>query len=335
MPAADLQGRDIRLVPTGFGANTLSPEMRAELLAIVHQNAHSQPLRLVTVPTGPGDYDVADESDQNSWMPDYFLTLDRPSMCEALREVFSTHAHISQAFIVVPSFSMRLLRQLQMALLAFGIKARIERIEEYADARRAYAFEGDDEFDQNYRPWQPLYLLIDRPYFPRFERELGFTPGTANHSRLQEYAKFSNINEPPLVDRVIRSQYVGERPVYDLTEPVTHHFVANGICVHNCSEYMFLDDTACNLASLNLLKFYDDRTAHFDVESFRHATRLWTLILEISVVMAQFPSKAVAQKSFDFRTLGLGYANMGSVLMVQGIPYDSPEGGPSAGPSRR
>jgi ribonucleoside-diphosphate reductase alpha chain len=91
-----------------------------------------------------------------------------------------------------------------------------------------------------------------------------------------------------------------------------------------CSEYMFLDDTACNLASLNLLTFF--KADHFDVDSFCHATRLWTLILEISVYMAQFPSKAVAQRSFDYRTLGLGYANMGSLLMVQGLPYDSPEG---------
>ncbi|MSU79831.1 MAG: vitamin B12-dependent ribonucleotide reductase [Gemmataceae bacterium] len=93
-----------------------------------------------------------------------------------------------------------------------------------------------------------------------------------------------------------------------------------------CAEYMFLDDTACNLASLNLLKFYDYTTHRFDVESFRHATRLWTLTLEISVYMAQFPSESVAQKSFDYRTLGLGYANLGSLLMVQGIPYDSDEG---------
>ncbi len=93
-----------------------------------------------------------------------------------------------------------------------------------------------------------------------------------------------------------------------------------------CSEYMFLDDTACNLASINLIEFYDKAKQKFDVEAFRHATRLWTLILEISVYMAQFPSQIVAQKSFDFRTLGLGYANMGTLLMVQGIPYDSPEG---------
>src|SRR5437870_5424461 len=93
-----------------------------------------------------------------------------------------------------------------------------------------------------------------------------------------------------------------------------------------CSEYMFLDDTACNLASLNLLKFYDTGSGSFDVDSFRHACRLWTLILEISVYMAQFPSVTVAQKSYDYRTLGLGYANLGSLLMVQGISYDSPQG---------
>lgn len=92
-----------------------------------------------------------------------------------------------------------------------------------------------------------------------------------------------------------------------------------------CSEYMFLDDTACNLASLNLVKFYNIDSKEFNVTSFRHASRLWTIVLEISVLMAQFPSKEIAQKSYDFRTLGLGYANLGSLLMLQGIPYDSNE----------
>jgi len=93
-----------------------------------------------------------------------------------------------------------------------------------------------------------------------------------------------------------------------------------------CSEYLFLDDTACNLASLNLIKFYDTRQESIDVDAYKHAVRLWTIILEVSVYMAQFPSVPVAQKSYDFRTLGLGYANLGALLMVQGIPYDSPEG---------
>ena len=91
-----------------------------------------------------------------------------------------------------------------------------------------------------------------------------------------------------------------------------------------CSEYMFLDDTACNLASMNLLTFYKD--GEFQVEDYMHATRLWTVTLEISVMMAQFPSKEIAQRSYDFRTLGLGYANIGGLLMNMGFGYDSDEG---------
>ncbi len=92
-----------------------------------------------------------------------------------------------------------------------------------------------------------------------------------------------------------------------------------------CSEYMFLDDTACNLASLNLMKFLDIRKGEIDIESFQHATRLWTVVLDISVLMAQFPSKEIAMRSYEYRTLGLGYANLGAVFMVLGIPYDSKE----------
>src|SRR5450432_3245100 len=93
-----------------------------------------------------------------------------------------------------------------------------------------------------------------------------------------------------------------------------------------CSEYMFLDDTACNLASLNLLTFHDKTTRQLDLEGYEHAVRLWTVVLEISVMMAQFPSKEIAQLSFEFRTLGLGYANVGGLLMSSGIPYDSDAG---------
>jgi len=93
-----------------------------------------------------------------------------------------------------------------------------------------------------------------------------------------------------------------------------------------CSEYMFLDDTACNLASANLLTFYDVATKRFDVEAYEHLSRLWTVVLEISVLMAQFPSKAIAELSYEFRTLGLGFANIGGLLMTMGLSYDSKEG---------
>ena len=92
-----------------------------------------------------------------------------------------------------------------------------------------------------------------------------------------------------------------------------------------CSEYMFLDDTACNLASLNLMQFRHE-DGSFDIPAFEHACRFWTLTLEISVLMAQFPSKEIAQLSYEYRTLGLGFANIGGLLMAQGHSYDSDEG---------
>ncbi|MCH9765502.1 MAG: vitamin B12-dependent ribonucleotide reductase [Alphaproteobacteria bacterium] len=92
-----------------------------------------------------------------------------------------------------------------------------------------------------------------------------------------------------------------------------------------CSEYMFLDDTACNLASLNLMQFQrTDRS--FDIQSFEHACRLWTIVLETSVLMEQFPSRQIAELSYRYRTLGLGFANIGGLLMANGIAYDSDEG---------
>jgi ribonucleoside-diphosphate reductase alpha chain len=114
---------------------------------------------------------------------------------------------------------------------------------------------------------------------------------------------------------------------YDTTINEWHTCPAGGpIRASNpCSEYMFLDNTACNLASANLMKFFDAEKNVFDVEGYEYNCRLWTVVLEISVLMAQFPSKEVAQLSYEYRTLGLGYANLGTMLMVSGIPYDSEE----------
>ena len=114
-----------------------------------------------------------------------------------------------------------------------------------------------------------------------------------------------------------------------------HTCAASGpiLASNPCSEYMFLDDTACNLASLNLLTFRRPSefvgagmVGGFDIEGYEHAVRLWTIVLEISVTMAQFPSREIAQRSYDFRTLGLGYANVGGLLMSSGIPYNSEAG---------
>ena len=123
---------------------------------------------------------------------------------------------------------------------------------------------------------------------------------------------------------------------YDTTINEWHTCPAGGrINASNpCSEYMFLDDTACNLASLNLMQFRHS-DGSFDIDALEHAVRLWTITLETSVLMAQFPSREIAQGSYDYRTLGLGFANIGGLLMAAGFSYDSEKHVLCAGLSRR
>jgi len=133
-----------------------------------------------------------------------------------------------------------------------------------------------------------------------------------------------------LMDQISFSAWASADPgvQFDTTINEWHTCPASGrINASNpCSEYMFLDDTACNLASLNLAAEAFYKSGEFNLDAYEHAVRLWTLVLEISVAMAQFPSREIARRSYDFRTLGLGYANLGGLLMAGGISYDSDEG---------
>ena len=139
----------------------------------------------------------------------------------------------------------------------------------------------------------------------------------------------SRVNAKELWDKIAYAAWACADPglQYDSTINEWHTCPEGGrINASNpCSEYMFLDDTACNLASLNLMQFRNADKS-FNIEAYEHACRFWTLTLEISVMMAQFPSKEIAQLSYDYRTLGLGYANIGGLLMAAGHSYDSDEG---------
>src|SRR5207302_1882756 len=132
-----------------------------------------------------------------------------------------------------------------------------------------------------------------------------------------------------LWDRIAHAAWASADPgiQYDTTINDWHTCPESGrINASNpCSEYMFLDDTACSLASLNRLAVRE-ADGSFAVEDFRHAVRHWTLVLEISVMMAQCPSKEIARLSYAYRTLGLGYANLGGLLMAGGIAYGSATG---------
>lgn len=224
-------------------------------------------------------------------------------------------------YVALDSSSLQLLKETQILLLGFGIKSKLYKNRR---AGKATTLLPDGKGGSKEYPVRELHSLrISRSSRVAFEQYIGFMPESPKHAKLKSlHASVESYRDLPL-DSIKNLEYVGMEEVYDLTEPMTSTFVANGITIHNCAEYNFLDDTACNLASINLLKLFDENTGKFDVPGYRHVIRLWSIALEISVLMAQFPSEQIALKSYQFRTLGLGYANLGTLLMMQGIPYDS------------
>ena len=167
-------------------------------------------------------------------------------------------------------------------------------------------------------------VRVDAPFL-----EAVRTGGTWDLTRRTDGTVTERIDARGLWDDIAEAAWQSADPgvQYDTTINEWHTAPAGGRIrgSNPCSEYMFLDDTACNLASLNLMRFLDAESGEFLIGDFRHAVRLWTLALEIAVLMAQYPSEPVARLSHDYRTLGLGYANLGAMLMTLGIPYDSPE----------
>jgi ribonucleoside-diphosphate reductase alpha chain len=171
---------------------------------------------------------------------------------------------------------------------------------------------------------QMYSLRISRSSRFIFEREIGFDVRSPKAEQLAEMNREFGVYRDSLTDAVESVEAEGEEAVFDLTEPATSHFSANGLVVHNCSEYMFLDDSACNLASLNLLKFAPNGS--FDVEAYRHAVDVVITAQEILVDNAGYPTEMIGRNSHDYRPLGLGYANLGALLMAAGLPYDSDAG---------
>jgi len=224
-------------------------------------------------------------------------------------------------YVALDSTSLELLKGTQVLLIGFGIKSKLYKNRR---AGKSISLLPDGKGGlKEYQVRELHSLRISRSSRIKFETLIGFMPESKKFQQLKELNEQVTTYEDMPYDTIKLLEYVGVQRVFDLNEPLTNSFIANGISVHNCAEYIFLDETACNLASINLGKFLDEKAGIFNVEGFKHAVKLWTVVLEISVLMAQFPGKEMAQKSHDFRTLGLGYANLGTVLMVLGIPYDS------------
>ncbi len=270
---------------------------------------------------------VLDERSEAKRFTPAVFELDRPALAAVLRGLFTADGTVANygdksQYVALDSTSEDLLRQVQLLLLTFGIKSKL-----YVGRRGETTVSLLPDGRGGARPYavQPMFSLrVSRSSRVLFEREIGFHPASPKAATLAQLNALVATYRDDFTDEVVSVEPDGDADVFDLTEEATHHFVAGGLVVHNCSEYMFLDDTACNLASINLVKFLRE-DGSFDVAGFRHACRLWTAVLEISVLMAAYPSPVIAKRSWEFRTLGLGYANMGTVLMRSGIPYDSPE----------
>ena len=260
--------------------------------------------------------------------------LDKPTMAAVLRGLFTADGTVANygdksQYVSLDSTSQELLQQVQVLLLSFGIKAKIYT-ERRAGATEAMLPDTNREL-KPYTVQETHSLRISKASRVVFEREIGFDPASAKAARLHDMNLAFTTYKDTLTDEVVSITEAGTADVYDLTESVTSHFVANGLVVHNCSEFFFLNSTACNLSSLNLMKFRDAGSGAFDTDSFEHAVQVMITAQEIVVGFAHYPTEKIEERSHTFRPLGLGYANLGALLMADGLPYDSDAGRAYAG----
>ena len=226
-------------------------------------------------------------------------------------------------YVALDSSSLNMLKGVQIMLSGFGIKSKL-----YLNRRagKSIALLPDCKGGMKEYNVKEMYSLrVSRDSRLKFEKIIGFMPESYKNTKLKIMNHAISTYKDLPFEQVKSLDYLGEETVYDLTEPVTHTFVANGITIHNCSEYMFLDDSACNLSSINLMKF---RTSDggFNVEAFRKVVRTMIIAMELAVDGSSYPTAQIARNSHEYRPLGLGYANLGALLMSYGLPYDSDEG---------
>jgi ribonucleoside-diphosphate reductase alpha chain len=220
------------------------------------------------------------------------------------------------------SRSHRLLGDVQVLLSSFGIRSRLYRIGESKSP--TFSYTRNDGTVVDYVSREGFDLRITGSDLARFAAEIGFsTPrkDAALNALLGETTRYATKRHVTLATREID----GQEAVYNLSEPLHHSYIVDGVIVANCSEYMHVDNSACNLASLNLMKFRRP-DGSFDVRSFEHAVDIVLLAQEIIVGPSSYPTEEIGVNARAFRQLGLGYANLGAFLMADAMPYDSDEG---------
>jgi ribonucleoside-diphosphate reductase alpha chain len=263
-------------------------------------------------------------------VPHAIFTAPVPVQAAFLRGLFGADGCVARVesggkasrYVGLGSRSEALLKDVQRLLLAFGIRSRIYRVTDAA--RPSFSYERKDGTVVEYTSREGFDLRITGSDLERFAEEIGFSAPrkqAALATLLEETGRYRTKREVRLVQRVAD----GQERVYNLTEPLHHSYIVDGVVVANCSEYMHVDDSACNLASLNLMRFRRE-DGSFDTEDFKHAVDTMFLAQEIIVGPSSYPTEEIGRNARRFRQLGLGYANLGALLMANGLPYDSDEG---------
>jgi ribonucleoside-diphosphate reductase alpha chain len=271
---------------------------------------------------------VLDKGSSEKCFTQDVFRLDKKSVTSILRGLFTTDGTVANYsdksnYVSYDSTSIKLLEQVQLLLLRFGIKSKI-----YVDRRNGKTSSmlpdgkgGMKEYSvKDYHS-----LRISRSSRVVFEKEIGFVEDSYKNDKLFELNKNVSTYLDKFEDQFESLEYIGEEPVYNLTEKETHHYVANGLSVRNCSEFLFLDDSACNLASINLAKFWSLEKG-FDLKKLEQTIRVMITAQDILIDGSSYPTEKIKLNSRIFRPLGLGFTNLGGLLMRMGIAYDSKEG---------
>src|SRR3989454_720101 len=314
--AGDLKPEDVlTLVPGRFGQKKLATAL-AELIGTAiatgsRTGENGRVLPAQDILALVDEYATLNGNHSTRHLTDAAFRLDREATAALLSGLFSAGGFVSvgedkSVCVSLDTTSLALLRQVQQLLLQFGIKATVIESQEIHSLR------------------------VSRNAGLRFERWIAFHAKSDKAAKLRELNANVGAYNDPLTDAFESLTPLGEEEVFDLMEPRDHHFVAGGLLVHNCSEYMFLDDTACNLASLNLMKLCNE-AGELDVPAYKKAIETTILAQEIIVDNASYPTQRIADNSHNFRPLGLGYANVGALLMSRGLAYDSDAGRDYAG----
>ncbi|HEX4864472.1 MAG TPA: LAGLIDADG family homing endonuclease, partial [Acidimicrobiales bacterium] len=262
-------------------------------------------------------------------VPDSIFQAPEPVVAAFLQGLFDSDGCVRRddkkgSYVGLGSSSRDLLIGVQRLLTTYGISSSIYNGRDRGSS--SFTYTRKDGSEVRYVSGSMFDLRITATSIPRFANAIGFSLSSkAATLRSLVSQRIRGFYRTDTTARLLERVEDGYELTYNLTEPKNHSYVANGLVVRNCSEYMHLDNSACNLASLNLLTFLQD-DGSFDVEGFKAATEVVFTGQEIIVGNADYPTEKIAENSRRFRQLGIGYANLGALLMAQGLPYDSDGG---------